>query len=390
MSRRLNDWIDAYMNYTKGTETPTMYRKWAAVSTVASVLRRKCFFCLGSEVFYPNLYVILVGPPACHKGTAMRPARNLLEQLGIPLAADESSRQAIVKRMMENSKMHTDPEGLTHIHSSYTIFASELTVFLKKEDVQQIPTLNKWYDCESRYVYDIISRPTEEIVNVWVNLFGATTPTNLQKYLPDDAHGSGFTSRTIFVFEEDEGEIVIVPELLGEEDILYDLELISSMCGRFVMEEAIIEPYTIWRKENKRNPPLTEPKLSSYLGRRPAHLWKLSTIFSASRSDDRVIRLGDYNKAMELLLTTERKMPWVFRGIGQNPLAEVQTRIMRLIMASGQISMMELQRRFMDDVDQKALWQIVATLEHTGFCKMDLGTQLVKCTKAGMEYLGME
>lgn len=394
MSRKFKDWIEAYVEFTNNSEPRESYRRWAAVSAIAAALQRKCFLPWGQwEVFYPNFYIILVGPPAARKGTAMRPVRDMLERLGIPLAADETSRQKLISRMIEKSDMRTDDEGVTHMYSSITIFSSELTVFLKRDDENMLPSLCKWYDCEAKFEYDTLARGVETVTNVWVNLFGATTPTLLQTALPSEAFGSGFTSRTIFVYEEDKGKIVIFPGLTPEQahmqnDLLYDLEKINIMCGRFKIEQDIIEPYTRWRYESEENPPFKEPKLATYLQRRATHLLKLCIVFSASRSDERVIRLCDFNGAMKLLLDTERKMPWVFRGVGNNPLAEVQTRIMRVIIENEKVSMQELHRLFMDDVSSRDLWQIIAALEYTGFCKMDLQSRTVSCTRAGNVYGG--
>ena len=62
--RALPNWIDAYLDYTEKTEPRKSYRLWAGLSTIAAVLQRKCYMRVGSEIFYPNLYVVLTGPPA--------------------------------------------------------------------------------------------------------------------------------------------------------------------------------------------------------------------------------------------------------------------------------------------------------------------------------------
>ena len=62
MARKLNDWIDSYLEYTKNSEPPDLYKEWVAVSVVASILQRKCSLPWGDITFYPNMYIILVGP----------------------------------------------------------------------------------------------------------------------------------------------------------------------------------------------------------------------------------------------------------------------------------------------------------------------------------------
>ena len=129
-SRRLDDWIEAFVRYTDNTEPPESYRRWVAISTMASALQRKCKLEWGSEVFFPNMYIVLVGPPAARKGTAMRTGKDLLDQIGIAVSADESSRQKLVKSLQEMGVADQDDLGRINFHSSMTLYSSELTVFL--------------------------------------------------------------------------------------------------------------------------------------------------------------------------------------------------------------------------------------------------------------------
>ena len=201
--RRVEDWIETFLEYSDNTEPCVNYRRWCAISALASVLQRKCWLNWGSEIFYPNMYIILVGPPAARKGTAMRQGKELLDELGMVVAADESSRQKLVQALMDCRATEQTEEGELNLHSSMTIFSTELTVFLGYESKEMLSMLCKWYDCENRFIYDTVSRGKEEVPNVWVNLMGATTPGQLQASLPAGAVGSGFTSRNVFAYAED-------------------------------------------------------------------------------------------------------------------------------------------------------------------------------------------
>ncbi len=39
--RKLNDWIDGFMQYTENSEPPLLFRKWTAISCMAAALQRK-------------------------------------------------------------------------------------------------------------------------------------------------------------------------------------------------------------------------------------------------------------------------------------------------------------------------------------------------------------
>ena len=133
MARNLPDWIDSFMELTDNSEPPLLFRKWAAISTIAAALQRKVRLELGlSLTFYPNLYIVLVGPSATGKGTAMKFASDIIEQIPtIRLSAQATSLQALIRRMKETNLTDVNVEtGEQTYHSSLTIFSTEFTVFL--------------------------------------------------------------------------------------------------------------------------------------------------------------------------------------------------------------------------------------------------------------------
>ncbi len=46
MARQLDDWLSSYLDYTENTEPPKSYNTWVAISTIAAVLKRKCYIKL--------------------------------------------------------------------------------------------------------------------------------------------------------------------------------------------------------------------------------------------------------------------------------------------------------------------------------------------------------
>ena len=364
------------MFLTENTEPPSVYRRWVAISTIAAVLQRKCWLEWGMEIFYPNLFIVLIGTPATRKGTALRFGRVFLDTLGINLAADETSRQAIIKAMADGQATITTSTGKVIYHSSLTVFSSELTVFLGYENLELLSMLCKMFDCEDTYVYDTVKRGRLEIPFVWLNLLGATTPAQLQASVPQGFIGSGFTSRVIFVFASEKGKIVIKPTLSSEQEstrqkLLTDLGRIHTMLGEFCTTSAFDELYTSWRIDAEAKPPFKHSQLEYYTQRRPTHLFKLSMIYSASRGDSMEITDVDLAKAIDTLDNVERVMPAVFSGIGSNPLAGVQSRMRLMLRTSGQLTFAEIGETFSNDATRLQLGEIMEALEQMGVCLID-------------------
>lgn len=380
-----DDWIEAYLRYVKNTEPRTSYKLWTAVSTIASVLQRKVFLNWGSEIWYPNFYIILTGPPAARKGTAMRPARRLLDSIGIRIAADEGSREKLIDSLHSSTKTIDGVGDIPMYHSALTINASELTVFLKSADNSMLSMLCKWFDCEDKYVYDVFKRGTQDIPGVWVNLLGATTPRLLQSALPIDAFGSGLISRTLFVYEDNKAKSIIYPNLdmRMTDDLTLDLEQMGLLRGQFKLAQPIngidiIEEYGKWYLQCDANPIIKEQRLLDCNQRLQMHMWKLCMVLSASRSDDMIITISDFEKSKQMVTDLMRKMPRAFSGIGSNPLAAVQAQIITLMEQRKAMHISDLMNMFYNDVSEIELSQILGTLNMMHFITYDRKNNVIR------------
>ena len=371
--RHLPDWLDAYMDYTDNSEPPKLFRLWVGISVIAAAMQRKCCVEWGMLTFYPNLYVILVGPAATRKGTAMYPGQALLRKLEVPMAADATTLQALIRRLKEASTTVVDSR--THIpkfHSSMTIFSKEFTVFLGYKNNELIASLCDWYDCDERWKYDTKNQGTDEILGVWVNLVGATTPDLIQSSLPLEAIGGGLTSRVIFVYEQKKGKLVVMPFLSDEQKeleqkLFIDLEKINLLSGKFQVTENFVNAWSAWRIQEEQYPPkdLAEGTFSAYVERRPNHMMKLSMIMSTSRSSEMIIRSCDFERALHILTVTEQKMPGVFAGVGRSDIAYVLQQVLQYVKGQGErgVTYDLLMRMFYQDADGVTLSRIIETLE---------------------------
>lgn len=378
--RHLPDWLDAYMMLTENSEPPVLFRKWSGISTIAAALQRKVHIDLGlSLTVYPNFYIVLVGPSATGKGTAMKFASDIISQVpAIKLTAQATTLQKLISRMKDISLTDIDIEtGAQQYHSSVTIFSNEFTVFLGYNNRELIAALCDWYDCHERWSYDTIKRDREEIVGVWVNLLAGTTPENIQSSLPIDAIGSGLTSRIIFVNEEKRGKLVVFPsvtqkELELQQMLIHDLEQISLICGAFHYTEEAMRFYADWCFKADKNPPFQDKKFDGYCGRRRRHLNALAMVCSASRTSDRIITLFDIERAASLLQEVEAKMGGVFKGIGKSDISAIISDSIAYIQAAEipDIPLFQFARRFESDMDKHIMDRVLFTLESMKYIKL--------------------
>jgi len=378
-NRRLPDWIEGFMLLSDSSEPPTLFRKWSAISTIASALQRKVKVDLGISLrFYPNFYIVLVGPSATGKGTAMKYAYDIIEQVpNIKLSAQATSLQALIRRMKGINLTDIDMETGDQIyHSSITIFSNEFTVFLGYHNRELMTSLCDWYDCPNRWVYDTISRDKELIVGCWVNLLGGTTPDNIQESLPPSAIGGGLTSRIIFVNEHKRDKLVVFhsatqSDIDLQQHLVHDLEQISLLSGSFRFSKDGVKFYTEWVHEAAANPPFYDSKFDGYCGRRRNHLLSLAMVCSASRSDSLTLTAEDLQRSADLLDEVEVKMGTVFRGIGRSDISALINDAIIFIenSATSHIPIWQFARHFEGHMDKFSMDRVLTTLEASNYIK---------------------
>lgn len=332
---------------------------------------------LGTLVFFPNMYIVLVGPSGkCRKGTAMGDGESFLKDLGIKIASTSITREALIHQLKTSSDTSITADGKMSMHSSLTVFSKELTVFLGYNNQQLMADLTDFYDCANQWEYRTKNMGTDDISGVWVNLIGATTPDLLQTTLPRDAIGGGLTSRIIFVYENKKDHTEPFPvqtraELDLCEQLRKDLEKISMLQGDFTVSDSFIDTWIDWyvRADNSA-PPFEDHRFSGYFERRPTHMYKLCMIFSASRSDSMKIDLIDFERALDLLTRTEKLMPYTFSGLGKSSNSDSLNRMMAILGNKKRVSVAELQAMFYNDADSRTLEGMIATLNSMHYVRV--------------------
>lgn len=383
MSRNTDDWIQSYLDYTENTEPSTLFREWVAISVIGSVLQRKCFLKWGDfDLIYPNMYVVLVGPPGSRKGTAMAPGGEFLRDIGVRMAAEAVTREMLIRELANSVKIDwiEKPDGNERqiTHSSLTIFSEELTVFLGYDNKQLMADLSNWFDCSDQWKYRTKTQGDDEIYGVWVNLLGATTPSLIQSTLPRDAVGGGLASRIVFVFAQGPAKRVGAPFVKGDAEAIrtnlrVDLEDIYTIKGQFKYTEGFLETYVDWYENRAYEISLAKnPNFQGYVNRRATHLRSLAIIMSASRDSSMIIDEPIFHRCLDLLERTEKKMPSVFEGFGEARYAQVIKPIMKyIIRKSGPVTQTELHRTFYADIESpRHMRDIINTLKDIGFAKV--------------------
>jgi len=396
-TRKLDNWIDSWMQYTAHVISPTLYHKWVAVSVLAAALERKIFLKWkwpGS--IFCNFYIVLVGPPGrCKKGVALSSASSILRDLGVHLSANATSEPALIADMMEATQTYTESGGKIYSYSAITVLLSELTSFFRQGNPDIITYMCDWYDCLDDWTYDTKGRGKERIDNLWVNLLGATTPDNLIATKGQEVISQGLASRTIFVYEERSRSVTETLQYnpktqlfeTREKDQLYELLLhdlanISLLKGQFRFEKAFLRAYDQVYPSNYEDLFSHEDKrMVTYRSRRAAHHLKLSMIMNAAKSDSMLLTVQDFKDALALLEATEPKMHLTFSGLGRSDLATLMQDMMTFIALQGETTMKDILIKHHWDGTEKEITDVVAVLVVEGYCDIYVGESRIDLEK---------
>lgn len=367
MKRNLDDWLTGYLELVENTEPCDLFKIWCGVSLICAFLQRKVWFEWEWKI-YPNMYIVLVAPSGVRKGTAIRPMKEFLTAAGIRISAESITREALIKDLLESADIRVSGEH-NIVHCSLTIVAEELSVLIDQKQIGLITTLTDWFDCSDSWTYRTKHGGSDEIIGVWVNLLGAITPQFLQTALPQDAIGVGLTSRMVLVYSDTEGKICPAPFLTPENRVLRqklqeDLDQLTLMAGPFTYTKAYFDAYCDWYIESKKHPLRSDRNLQAYSNRRPLHLRKIAMVMSASRSNDMILELEDFERAKRLLDETEKEMHLCFAGRGRAAKVEVFEQMIRYIYnRRTPVSEAELMQKFYKDISGDELTKMLGTAE---------------------------
>jgi len=373
VSRILKDWITSYLDFVENTEPSLLYKEWTAISVVAAALQRKCSLPWGHITFYPNMYIILVGPPGSRKNTAMEPGHELLRDANIRLAAEAVTRAGLVKELDGAMQAELGDRGV-ELHASLTVFSEELSVFFGYDERQMISDLRDWYDCKKVWKNVTKDSGVNDITGVWLNLIGGTTPSLLQG-MPSDIIGGGLARRIVFVSAQKKGKSCPAPFLTQEDhklrdDLLRDLKEITLLSGEFKWTEEFLDTYISWYCKIDEEPSITaDPRFAGYLSCRPMHLMKLCMILGASKDDSMVISQEVFDRALSTLERVESVMFDTFEGFGKSELSEITASVMKTVAVAQVVTFTELLNMYKFDADLPILERIVETMIAMKFCR---------------------
>lgn len=274
---------------------------------------------MGSDL-YPNLYIVLVGPPAIGKGQAIHAGDIILREVpDLHVGPTDMTSASMIDALNEAARRIIrigDPPYVEF--NSLAVISRELGVLIPSWESSLMNNLTDIYD---GYPIDQRRRGKDlriKIASPQINLLGACTPSYLNEVMPLGAWDQGFISRTILIYSGDRVSRDPFAESSAlirlHDDLLHDLKTIALEYGKLSFTRPAAVAIQSWIKD-KCPPEPEHPRLQHYNSRRITHLLKLCMIVSMSRSNDKVVTLENYSEALNWLVEAEAYMPDIFKSM---------------------------------------------------------------------------
>lgn len=375
----MSEWnyISEFCRLLERTEVPPRFAIWCGIASLLASLERRVWINQGVYAIYPNFYMVLVAASGQKKSTSINTAGRLLRKLnpGPNVVSQKITPEALISSLQKSSD---NPKELLKTVCGGIVIADELATFLDRQSLERGlgPILTALYDC-TPFEYQTKARGTEKIAEGYLSILGGTTIELLRSSLPKDAIGGGFTSRTMFVYEEaipppvawidfDEALLEVEARLLDHLQRLGELkgsvELTPDAKKLFI---------SIYNERHAHSPFRSDPFLKQYENRRHAHLLKIAMALMVSDKPRLVMDLQHVRGAQIILEEAEEYLPRVVELIVASENGMMGDIVYNFIAQKPEgIFRTDIQRHFSHKLDARELTLIIETLVKSDRIKM--------------------
>lgn len=326
------DFIDSFMAYTDAISTPSMFRKWTAISMLGAALERRVSAATGQGSLYPNFFILLIAPSGGGKGI-IKEARNMMRTIYEPgskarafhIGSNNITPASILDELAKAKCSRFTSDGPMLVYHSLYFVAEEFQNWLPAWDTALIGKLNEIWNNNPSYEESRRTGTVKElnIENPQLNLLGGAQPAYFASTFPEESWNTGLGRRTIMVYGADMPWRSVWYQVDENETLRAQLERQLAQASQIAWQmkwhpEAAqrIDDWQFSGEPHKGGAPVPKhSKLQAYCANRLVNVVKLAIIMAISRSCGREIALCDVDRAIDATIEAEALMPDIFRAM---------------------------------------------------------------------------
>jgi len=384
----MNTNLERFNFYLRDIESPQLFIDWTFYAMISAVLSRKVSLfgrpdMGGSNLVFPNQFVVLVADPGIGKSIAANQSEEMIKSFDgldknnkptqlVKLGPSSTTLEAMLRYMNNHYDIIKVPkdlcgvDGKIYTFSSLALLKGEELGTLFKEDTHDLVTfITEGWGCRD-FSRDTKTQGSDMVKNMCLTLLGACTPDWIQRNVSSKILSEGFAARTIFVYGPEKRHlrhkiVFDTDQLAAREVIRNHIKQLATVYG-----EVKLSPKTdAWLEEwyLHRNKPLNDDKrLKDYYSRKRIHLYKLGMAVHFADSVELEVTIKDFEIALDLLARTEQQMHSALAGSGTNPLFTLAQGVLEYLKHKGKASGKRLLLEFFDEAPN-GLESINAALE---------------------------
>lgn len=329
--RHLADWLEAFQKTFDNTEAPDKYVYWIGVGTIGTALQRNVVFDEITFRLYPNHYIVLVGPPAVKKTTAINFGVDLLKLIPeINIGPSSVTWQYLVDILVQIQTASPEEMAKTGqvMKESAPILlpASEFGTLIDFEDRNAINFFTDCWDSPATFNKGTRMMGDQILNGPCPSIMAGTTPQWIKDNIKGATRGGGFISRCIMPYANRPRRTIAYPSQHVAVDhsenlsrLAHDLSCISTLRGNYRMTPEAMKIGTEWHRDtNEANYNKgTVDDSDNWANRRYSHVHKLAMILAASRRDELLITKDDFEEAVRRVEEVHNDFNLVFALLDQ-------------------------------------------------------------------------
>lgn len=349
MSRYYNNWLLEWSKLFVGTEVPETYTIWTGLWTIAAVLQDHVALQRGGHMMYPNMYILLIGPPRGGKSyTGKIALESMIEPLGVETWAGSMSASFLAK-YLDGIALRLSLQSV-NAKPCLTFYSDELalTVGSGEAAAEVLRIMTQLYDF--RFDYGTHKHGAIHTQRPLINWLACATMRWLRRSVPGDLVDSGFVARLIA--QVDTLSDAIVPELpeLDKERVQRlqaDLVNIALLSGTYELSPEASEAFKDWYiPAATQRRALRDEIAQGIYGREDEQILKVALCLTAACGEDTLVSASAIRSASILVDRARKSNVEMFRAlaVGDKMLELKMYLSSKITAAGGPVGHTDLQR----------------------------------------------
>lgn len=386
MTPNTGSFIHDLVHEHQEVETPISWIYWSLIASISAAAANQYTLrtLKGHVIYYPNVYVMLLGESGLGKGFPVNLAKRLVQQADITrVIAGRSSIQAIVKELattksVQGKPVITDSRGF--------IVNGELSTAII-QDPDSLTILTDLYDrnYNTQWTNLLKGDGAEKLKEPYITCLFGSSPSHFYDSIPQANIEGGYIGRNLVIYEEkrskdldlldDEVEEIdddkfnnyIVPRYVPH------LVEISKKKARLIPNAKARELFNAWRRDWRANQADYNDK-TGFVNRVPDHVIKVAMCLCLARYNSAgIIDENDTTEAIQAVSSLIYASKKASEGQGQDPIAAAMKRVIDNLIAAprNQLTRTELLVMGYGHYDNSTLDRIIDSLLEMKWAKRE-------------------